>query len=64
MNKTIFKCFSKDDSENDSLIINSKCIKRIKTVSLPNNILKLQIEYYDEEFCINTTFFCDEIVPI
>lgn len=63
MEKVIFKCYSKYDKDGDMLFVNASDIRKIRTVS-NGNYTKLFVEYYDDEFCINSTFFCDYVEPM
>lgn len=63
MEKVIFKCYSKGDKNDDMLFVNASDIRKIRTVS-NGNYTKLFVEYYDDEFCVNSTFFCDYVEPM
>ena len=61
----VFKCYSSGDSENNMRYINGSDINRI-TAKLGKSgnaqyDVKLFVEYYDSEFCINSLFICDTI---
>lgn len=60
MNK-FFKCYS--DDNNDELIISTSEINKIRTIKDKDNNAKLIVEYYDCEFCVNTIYVCDYIIP-
>lgn len=60
MEKVIFKCYSKGDKNDDMLFVNALDIRKIRTVS-NGNYTKLFVDYYDDEFCVNSTFFCDYV---
>ena len=57
----IFKCYSSGDSENNMLYVNGLNINRITAKLCDNKYVKLFVEYYDDEFCVNTLFICDTI---
>lgn len=63
MEKVIFKCYSKGDKNDDMLFVNASDIRKIRTVS-NGNYTKLFVDYYDDEFCVNSTFFCDYVEPM
>ena len=60
----IFKCYSSGDSENDMLYVNGLNINRITAKLCDNKYVKLFVEYYDDEFCVNTLFICDTIEQV
>ena len=60
----IFKCYSSGDSENDVLYVNDLNINRITAKLCDNKYVKLFVEYYDDEFCVNTLFICDTIEQV
>ena len=61
---TLFKCSSLGDDKEDMLFIaGSRIIKITPQRSLDNDV-KLFVDYYDDEFCIYTTFICDEVEQI
>lgn len=60
----IFKCYSDGDKPQDMLFIGINDIKKITSCTVPGGKSKLIIDYYDDEFCLNSTFFCDKIVTI
>lgn len=60
MNK-FFKCYS--DDNNDELIISESEINKIIPIKDKDNNVKLIVEYYDREFCVNTVYVCDYITP-
>ena len=45
------------------LFVNASDIRKIRTV-YKGNYTKLFVDYYDVDFCINTTFFCDYVEPM
>jgi hypothetical protein len=63
MEKVIFKCYSKGDKNDDMLFVNASDIRKIRTVS-NGNYTKLFVDYYDDDFCVNSTFFCDYVEPM
>lgn len=66
MNKknVIFKCYSSGDSENNMLYVNGSHINNITAKLCDNKYVKLFVEYYDVEFCVNTLFICDIIEQV
>ena len=61
---TLFKCSSLGDDKEDMLFIAGSQIMKITPQRSLDNDVKLFVDYYDEEFCINTTFICDEVEQI
>ena len=58
----VFKCYSSGDS--DVVYINGSHINKVtaKSGKLGDTpYVKLFIEYYDVEFCVNTLLICDTI---
>ena len=45
------------------LFVNASDIRKIRTV-YRGNYTKLFVEYYDDEFCLNSTFICDYVEPM
>lgn len=66
MNKknVIFKCYSSGDSEGNMMYINSSNINNITATLCDNKHVKLFVEYYDDEFCVNTVLICDTIEQV
>ena len=66
MNKknVVFKCYSSGDSEENMLYVNGSDINKITAKSGKDNYVKLFVEYYDAEFCVNSLFICDIIEPV
>lgn len=63
----VFKCYSSGDGENNVRYINGSHINRItaKSGKLGNTpYVKLFVEYYDDEFCVNSLLVCDTIERI
>ena len=60
----VFKCYSSGDSENDVLYVNGLDINRITPKLGKDNYVKLFVEYYDAEFCVNSLFICDIIEQV
>lgn len=63
----VFKCYSSGDSEENMLYVNSSHINKItaKSGKLGDTpYVKLFVEYYDVEFCVNNLFICDTIEPV
>jgi hypothetical protein len=61
---TLFKCYSSGDSEENMLFVAGSHIMKITPQRSLNNDVKLFVDYYDNEFCINTTFICDKVEQI
>ena len=60
----VFKCYSSGDSEENMLYVNSSYINKITAKSGKDNYVKLFVEYYDVEFCVNNLFICDTIEQV
>ena len=63
----VFKCYSSGDGENNMRYINGSHINKItaKSGKLGNTpYVKLFVEYYDVEFCVNSLFICDTIEQV
>lgn len=63
----VFKCYSSGDSEDNVRYINGSHIKRItaKSGKLGNTpYVKLFVEYYNDEFCVNSLLVCDTIEQV
>lgn len=61
---TLFKCYSLGDDKEDMLLIAGSQIMKITPQRSLDNDVKLFVDYYDNEFCINTTFICDKVEQI
>ena len=59
----IFKCYSDLDTPEDMLFLDEKDIIKISPRTTQDGN-KLFVEYYDNEFCIETLLICEEIVTI
>ena len=64
MGNVIFKCYSELDTPENMLFVDRKQIKKISPKTTKDGRSILFIDYYDDEFCFDTTFICDEIVTI
>lgn len=60
----LFKCSSLEDGKEDMLFVASSRIMKITPQRCLNNDVKLFVDYYDDEFCINSTFICDKVEQI
>ena len=60
----VFKCYSSGDSEENMLYVNGSNINKITAKSGKDNYVKLFVEYYDAEFCVNNLFICDTIEQV
>ena len=58
----VFKCYSSGDSE--VLYVNGPEINKITAKLGKGNYVKLFVEYYDAEFCVNSLFICDTIEQV
>ena len=58
----VFKCYSSGDSE--VLYVNGPEINKITAKLGKDNYVKLFVEYYDAEFCVNSLFICDTIEQV
>jgi hypothetical protein len=63
MEYVIFKCYSEGDKNDDMLFVNASNIKKIKPLN-NDKFKKLLIEYYDDEFCVNSSCICDYVEPM
>ena len=59
----IFKCYSDLDTPENILFLDEKDIIKISPRTTQDGN-KLFVEYYDNEFCIETLLICEEIVTI
>lgn len=64
MEISIVKCYREGIDEDNAVVINSKQIKRIKPVVDKENKPALMVDYYDDEYCMNATYFCDYIEQV
>lgn len=60
----IFKCYSSEDSEDNMLYVNGSNINSVTAKLCDNKYVKLFVEYYDDEFCVNTLFICDTVEQV
>ena len=60
----IFKCYSELDTPERMLFLDGKDIIKISPKTMQDGRNKLFVEYYDDEFCIETLLICEEIVTI
>lgn len=60
----IFKCYSDGDKPQNMLFVSSNQIKKISPKTTKDGRSVLFIDYYNDEFCFDTTFICHEIVTI
>jgi hypothetical protein len=63
MENVVFKCYSEGDKNDDMLFVNASNIKKIKPLN-NDKFKKLLIEYYDDEFCVNSSCICDYVEPM
>ena len=61
MEISIVKCYREGIDKENAVVINSNQIKRIKPVVDKDNIPGLMVDYYDDEYCMDATYFCDYI---
>ena len=64
MGNVIFKCYSDGDTPQWMLFLDINHIKKITPKTMHDGRSKLFVEYYDDEFCIETLLICEEIVTI
>lgn len=64
MGNVIFKCYSELDTPEKMLFLGRNEIKKITPKTMQDGRSKLFVEYYDNEFCIETLLICEEIVAI
>ncbi len=64
MEISIVRCYREGIDKDNALVINSNQIKRIKPVVDKDNKPALMVDYYDDEYCMNATYFCDYIEQI
>lgn len=64
MEISIVKCYREGIDKDNGVVINSNQIKRIKPVVDKENKPALMVDYYDDEYCLNATYFCDYIEQI
>ena len=64
MGNVIFKCYSEGDTPQWMLFLDINQIKKITPKTMHDGRSKLFVEYYDDEFCIETLLICEEIVTI
>lgn len=64
MEKAIFKCYSGLDTPERMLFINSSQIKKITPNVMPDGRCKLFVNYYDDEWCLDTMLICENIIAI
>lgn len=60
MENVVFKCYSEGDKNDDILFINASDIRKIRAIH-NGNYTKLFVDYYDVEFCVNTSLICDYV---
>ena len=64
MGNIIFKCYSELDTPEDMLFVSSNQIKKISPRTMQDGRTVLFVEYYDDEFCVETLLICDIIITI
>lgn len=60
----IFKCFSEADKSENMFFLGRNQIKKITPKTMHDGRSKLFVDYYDDEWCFDTTLICEEIVTI
>ena len=64
MENVVFKCYSEGDKSNDDIsYVTASLVKKIKPLN-NDKFKKLIVEYYDDEFCVNSSFICDYVEPM
>ena len=64
MGNVIFKCYSELDTPERMLFLNSSQIKKITPKTMQDGRNKLFVDYYDDEWCLDTLLICEKIVTI
>ena len=64
MGNIIFKCYSELDTPEKMLFLGRNQIKKITPKTMPDGRCKLFVDYYDDEWCLDTMLICEEIVTI
>ena len=64
MGNIIFKCYSELDTPEKMLFLGRNLIKKITPKTMHDGRSKLFVEYYDDEWCLDTMLICEEIVTI
>ena len=64
MGNVIFKCYSELDTPEKMSFLDKKDIIKITPKTMHDGRSKLFVEYYDDEFCIETLLICEKIVTI
>lgn len=64
MGNVIFKCYSELDTPEKMLFLGRNQIKKITPKTMHDGRRKLFVEYYDDEWCLDTMLICEEIVTI
>ena len=64
MEKVIFKCYSELDTPEKMLFLGRNEIKKITPKTMHDGRSKLFVEYYDNEWCLDTLLICEKIVTI
>ena len=60
----IFKCYSEGDKPENMFFLSRNQIKKITPKTMHDGRSKLFVDYYDDEWCLDTTLICEEIVTI
>lgn len=60
MGNVVFKCYSEGDKIDDVLYVTASSVKKIKPLN-NDKFKKLIVEYYNDDFCINSSFICDYV---
>lgn len=60
MGNVVFKCYSEGDKIDDILYVTASSVKKIKPLN-HDKFKKLIVEYYNDEFCVNSSFICDYV---
>ena len=64
MGNVIFKCYSELDTPEKMLFLGRNQIKKITPKTMHDGRSKLFVDYYDDEWCLDTMLICEEIVTI
>lgn len=64
MENVIFKCYSELDTPERMLFLGRNQIKKITPKTMHDGRSKLFVDYYDDEWCLDTMLICEKIVAI
>lgn len=64
MGNVIFKCYSELDTPERMLFLGRNQIKKITPKTMQDGRNKLFVDYYDDDWCLDTMLICENIVAI